>query len=392
MKKILIMHHALVVGGVEKVLLDMLSVLDRNKYRITLLLVYPADWDSRIPSDIDVHYMFAKDPRKRGGFIARLYKYIQIGCPSILYRLFGVKGHFDIAIAYHEPMIWYLPCTRTFTVSWIHSDYAAFKWFPEVKELKNKNGLLAKWITKKRLKLIHSFDKAIFVAQSAIPGYLEKTNFDVNKTIVCYNINDEAQICAKASETISDECWNNYNGFHLVAVGRIHSHKAMQRLIPLMLHLKEACIDAQIYIIGDGPEREQLKALIKKNHLEQDIFLLGYSANPFKYVSRAKLLICTSVTEAYCTATKESIILETPFVTTLCSGMEEQINGTCAGLIAPNGDDTIAPLVIRALTDEELYAKMKKDVHKRHVELSDKSAISNIQLFFDNCCNHGNKN
>lgn len=381
------MHPALVVGGAEKVLLDMLQVLDKEKYSITLLLICPAIWDDKIPSNISVHYMFSQDPRKKGSFLSRLYKYLMIACPGLIYKYWGVKDKFDIAIAYHEPMIWYLPCTNAYTVSWIHTDYAALDWFPEVKQLRNKNGYLANWINRKRIKLINSFDRVVFVAKSAIPGYIQKTGFDIKKTAVCYNINNEKQILLKATEPIMDECWNSYVGDHLVVVGRIHCQKAMYRLIPLMLHIKEAHLTAKIFIIGDGPERKKLERLIKDNHLEKDILILGFSNNPFKYVRHAKLLICTSYFEAYCTATKESIILETPFVTTLCSGMEEQINGTYAGLIASNEDDTLAPLVIDVLTNENLYAKMKMDIHKRHLELSDENAILNIHSFLDSCVN-----
>lgn len=385
MKKILIMHPALVVGGAEKVLLDMLRVLNRSKYDITLLLNFRAAWDKKIPSDITVHYMFDKDPRSRGRLYARLYKYIMIACPSLIYYLFGVKGNFDVAIAYHEPMIWFLPCTKTFTVSWIHTDYSALKWVPEIKQLRNKNSFLAKWIERKRTKLIKGIDRVVFVAKSAIPGYIEKTGYDKYRTTVCYNINNEESILSKASEPISDECWNTYGGYHLVVVGRIHSQKAMHRLIPLAQNIKKANIDARIFIIGDGPDRKVLERKIKENCLEKDIIIIGFSENPYKYISRSKLLICVSEFEAYCTATKESIILETPFVTTLCSGMEEQVGDTKAGLIAPNEDDTVAPFVIKALTDEELYAQMKKDVHKRHIDLSDKNAIQRIHSFLD-CC------
>jgi len=76
--KLLIMHPELVVGGAEKVLLNMLDVIDRDKFQITLLLRNRAVWDEKVPADVDVHYMFQKNPMHSGKITARVYKYMMI--------------------------------------------------------------------------------------------------------------------------------------------------------------------------------------------------------------------------------------------------------------------------------------------------------------------------
>lgn len=384
-KKLLILHPELVVGGVERALLEMLRELDREKFEITLLLRNKACWDNQIPQYIDVHYMMQKNPYQKGRIISRLYKYVMLAFPGLVFCLCGVRGKFDVVIAYHEPMIWYLPCIKAYRISWVHSDYSVRQYPPEVKSLGNKTGRLAKWIIKRRVNLIRSLDKVVFVAKTCIPSYVEKNRFNESKVVVCYNINNEKEILNMAQEPITDTCWNNYNGHHIVIVGRIHHEKAMYRLIPLMRHLKNMGIEAKIYIVGDGSERRQMEILISQANLEDGFEIMGYRSNPYKYINRAKLLLCCSPSEAYCTTTKESILLETPFVTTLCSGMEEQIGGTKAGLIAPNGDDTLAPYVIRTLSDEVLYAEMKCDIHQRHLDLSDQRSVEMIESLLINC-------
>jgi glycosyltransferase involved in cell wall biosynthesis len=379
------MHPELCVGGAEKVLLDMLGNLDKNKYDVSLLLINPSVWDNKIPDYVKTSYMFSKNPRKLNSILARVYKFFMIFFPCVIWKFFGVKGKFDIAIAYQEPMIWYLPCTKAFTVSWVHTDYSALQWFPEVKQLRNKEGFLAKKIEKARLRLINSFDRVVFVAKSAIPGYIQKTSYNISKTRVLYNINNEALIKELSNEEIVEPQWSNYEGERLVVVGRIHSQKAMHRLIPLMLEIKKNNICARLFVVGDGPDREQLDKLIKENGLEDSIIILGFTNNPYKYIRQAKLLICSSLFEAYCTATKESIILETPFVTTLCSGMEEQIGGTKAGIIVANEDNSLSDAVIKVLKDDALYSAMKKDIKQRHLDLSDEKAIDNIDCFLQDC-------
>lgn len=377
--KLLIMHQELSVGGAEKVLLDMLERLDKDKYDITLLLLSPSVWDDRVPDGIKVQYLLRRGPKSGGSMRARLYKYLLIFAPWLIYTLRGARGRFDVAVSYIEAMLWYLPCTNAgYRISWVHTDYAALDVYPEVKSMGNKSGLLARIITRRRNRIINGFDKVVFVAHSAIKGFVEKTGISRDKTAVCYNINNEQRIYELAAEPITDPEWADYSGRKICTVGRIADQKAMHRLVPLMQQLKSDGMEVRLYVVGDGLLRQQLQQSIDEAGLHDDIVLLGSRDNPYKYIEAAELLVCSSLFEAYCTVTKESVLLETPFVTTACSGMEEQVGGTKAGLIVENGEDTLYPAVKAALTDDKLYSQMKKDIKARRMELSDEKSLEAI--------------
>ena len=384
MKNILILHPELCMGGAEKVLINLLHNIDFSKYNIKLLLRNPELWDKSIPAGIEIKYLFSSKPTI-GKIKARLYKYSLIFFPGLIYKLFGHGGNYDIAIAFHEPMIWYLPhINATKRVSWVHSDYSVRSVCPEVKTLKNKNGILAKIIENKRRKLIQSLDRIVFVAHSCMRSYIDYNLISEKKCNVVHNINNESEILAKAEEAITDNSWNSYNGDHLLVVGRINHEKAMHRLIPLMKHLANDNIDVKMFIIGDGNERCKLEELIKINGVEDYFYILGYKSNPYKYIKASKLLICCSPSEAYCTVTKEALILGTPFVTTACSGMQEQIGDSLAGIIVPQGEDTLYPTVKKILHNECLYKHMKIDTKKRQICLSDKQSLNEFNSFVDN--------
>ena len=383
-QKIIFLHPELCVGGAEKVLLNLLKAIDKSKYEITLLLRNHGAWDKEIPSGIELIYLFEKNPTK-GKIKARIYKYLMIFFPTLIYQLLGSSSSFDIAIAYHEPMIWYLSCVKAKRhISWVHSDYSVRNYSPEVKTMRNRNSWLAKLIEKKRRQVIQSFDDIVFVAKTCIPSYVEFNKVNIEKCVVIHNLNNEQEVIDMANESIEDDSWNDYKGVHLLIVGRIHHEKAMFRLIPLMKHVKEHCINAKMYIVGDGNERLNLEKLIEESELQEYFCILGFQSNPYKYIKNAKLLLCCSPSEAYCTTTKEALLLETPFVTTLCSGMEEQIGGTNAGVIVPQGDDTLFPMVKKILFDKEFYKNMKMDAHKRHIALSDNVSLHEFYEFIEN--------
>ena len=59
MRSVLFIMPSLPGGGAEKVLIDILKRLDRNKYRISLFLEHrEGEYVKTIPDDIVVYYLF----------------------------------------------------------------------------------------------------------------------------------------------------------------------------------------------------------------------------------------------------------------------------------------------------------------------------------------------
>lgn len=70
--KILFLHKWLVMGGIERILINYLKLLSNNKnYTIDLLMAYDAGnnvFYTEIPSDIKVHYLFDNEEFRYGCF------------------------------------------------------------------------------------------------------------------------------------------------------------------------------------------------------------------------------------------------------------------------------------------------------------------------------------
>jgi hypothetical protein len=76
----------------------------------------------------------------------------------------------------------------------------------------------------------------------------------------------------------------------------------------------------QLIIIGDGPEKNNLKKYIIKNKLEDIVILKGYVANPFSIMQSAQCLILNSHYEGYPSVINESLLLSTKVVIGECGG------------------------------------------------------------------------
>ena len=76
-----------------------------------------------------------------------------------------------------------------------------------------------------------------------------------------------------------------------------------------------------------------IETAIFENDLQDYVHLLGYDRNPYKYVSKMDLFVCSSYEEGYSTAVTESIVVGTPIITTNCAGMDEIIGNSEAGIM-----------------------------------------------------------
>lgn len=65
-----------------------------------------------------------------------------------------------------------------------------------------------------------------------------------------------------------------------------------------------------------------------ENNLTDTFTFLGYRDNPYKYVKKADLYVCSSRREGFSTAVTEALIVGTPVVSTNCSGAYELLGKT----------------------------------------------------------------
>ena len=85
----------------------------------------------------------------------------------------------------------------------------------------------------------------------------------------------------------------------LLAVGRLHAVKDHAFLIQACARLKDCGVDLECVIAGDGPERANLKLLIRSYDLEERVTLLGHVARESmnSLYDRADVVVLTSRSE-----------------------------------------------------------------------------------------------
>ena len=108
-------------------------------------------------------------------------------------------------------------------------------------------------------------------------------------------------------------------GPHLLAVGRLSREKGFDLLMDAFLSVQESFPDAQLSILGTGPEEAALKAQRHDLALDQAVHYAGHVDDPCAYFPGASLFVLSSRHEGMPNALLEAAAGGLPLVATLAS-------------------------------------------------------------------------
>ncbi len=332
--KILFMMPAMLNGGAEKVLIDILKHFDYTKYNVSLLLeCKDGPYISDIPDKVELIYL-----HKKNLWIERLYRYmIMFHCKWLVYQilcrvplLWSLKGRrFDTIVSFMEGMAVkmhsYIYNKANKNISWVHIDLKKKHWSLDFfcNEQEESN-------------CYQKMDKIVFVSQDARDRFREIFTIDDNKLAVIYNLIDCDEIRKLADSKIVKK-----NKFTICMVGRLNQQKRYDRALEVARELKEAGYNLEFWILGDGEQMTKLRDKVKEYALEDYFLLKGFIKPPYPYMKQSDILLISSESEGFSLVACEAFCLGVPVVSTKTSGPTELINKSEAGLLVDEKIDDI---------------------------------------------------
>ncbi len=134
------------------------------------------------------------------------------------------------------------------------------------------------------------------------------------------------------------------------AVGRLDRQKGFAALIEAMARLKD--LPVKCAIIGDGPERGRLEALIRKHELEKSVWLLGERGEIPSWLSAFDVYCLPSLWEGLPNSLLEAMALGLPVVASRVDGVPEAVTDGQDGLLVPPSAPAPLAKALRSLTGD----------------------------------------
>lgn len=359
MKHILFINGHLNTGGVERSLVDVLKHMDYEKYAVDLLLLEDTgDYASELPSEVKV--LFRDLHNTYGGVVssvrrclaARDWMCLRLRFLFLLRKILGsraLKSAATLLLGEHH-----YDCVIGFRPG-ICSDLAAYSVQADRKITWWHHGEFN--VDCAAYGDMCSKMNAVAVVSQSCKAMLQEKLPELESRLVCIpNMLDAEAIGRKAGNS-------PYTGdmLHIVSVGRLASEKHFENVFPAAKALRQAGIDFAWHVIGDGPERSKLEALIVENDLKDHVILEGSKTNPYPYMKYADLFVHPSYVESQGLTVLEAMALGVPCVVTKSRGPCEFIEDGINGLLTEQSPESLTEKVLSILTDKTLFQSIKEN-------------------------------
>lgn len=287
-KRLMFLHHFLEAGGVERQLYYLANGLSGH-HEVTLLLCEAKGPFLKL-IDKEVAVIGLDAPFKG--------PYLSSWILKIVKRL--KKEQPDILISFHGSFHWIavlLGRLLHFRVVCVFPGYMA-----------------AGRLSKAHRFIFHLADGLVAVSQSVKNSMINNLLVVASEIQTIENAIDSTKIRELSGEPL-DSLEKQYfeSSPVIVSMGRLAKGKGFDVILDALSRVRKDCT---LLIMGDGPEKAELRSQIIRLGLSDKVFLLGNQENPYKFLKRANFFVLASESEGLPTVILEAMCLGVPCICT----------------------------------------------------------------------------
>lgn len=396
MKKLLIVSHALELGGAERSLIGLLDALDPNIWEVDLFLLrHEGELMDDVPShvrllpEIPAYTVLARPmintlreghilltvARLFGKCLATLYDrkhhYTDSGV-GIEYSHKYTHGlmpriqpevEYDLAISFLTP---HYICSENVRakrkIAWIHTDYSCVQINVE-----------------SEFRIWNAFDGIVSISDAVTESFLKVFPRLKDKVCVIENILPEKlikrQVCMLSAEKDMAK-----KGIRLLSIGRYCTAKNFDNVPDICARLLSRGYDVYWYLIGFGPDEDLICRKIAEANMEEHVIMLGKKENPYPYIAACDLYVQPSRYEGKSVTVREAQMLCKPVVITDYATSASQLEDGVDGVIVPMDNSGCADGIARLLSNPQRMQELSHNCSQR-----DYSNASEVNKLIDYC-------
>lgn len=324
--KIVYIINNFVLGGAERLLLDVCRKLDKNKFEITVITIIGngpllAEF-KKLPINLRI---FQKKSKLGLGLICQIRKELKKIKPQIVHtHLFGGDTWGRLA--------------------------AILAGVPVIISTEHNMGENETWVMKKIKLILSWFTAKIIAVSQGVKDYSVKVEgIKAEKIEVIYNGIDLARFTYRGVKDLDAK------KIEAVVVGRLEEQKGHQYLISAMPKILEKYSGFILNIVGQGSLEKSLKEQVRQLGLKDKVNFKGTSTEVEKILAQMDLFILPSVWEGLGIVILEAQAAGLPVLASNVGGIREIIKSGQNGLLfEPKDPEAIFKTVDKILSNSEL--------------------------------------
>lgn len=369
--KVVFIHDELVCGGAEQALFDLVQLMDKEKFEVTVLVQKPGgSWDGKfLDAGIRVIYDYSCrkstwNPVTKLGNISKKLR------TDKAYRHHG-EGLLDVVYPEGADII----------VSYSMWDHIQAGFGRNAKSVKYLHGNMAsnaafRELILRDMELLPRYDRIVCVSQAAKEAFVSITGISHGVEAHFNPMNSEhVRRLAEAPVDLPTDLPI------VCAVGRLAAEKGFERLIVIHKKLYDQGLRHRLVIVGDGVDRDYIRRTVNAVDAQDSVILAGYQANPYPYMKRSRFVVCSSFTEGLPVIAMEALCLGIPLVAAVPS-VGEIFGGEDCGLITENDNQSLLEGIQKMLADDAFYQQKKSGAQRRSLFFDGKRMVSEVEDMF----------
>lgn len=338
-------------GGSEKVSLNFLKHVNREKFDIELIM-FVRPWETgnffeeevnrlkfktfSIPVSKTVHGELLRVPR----CLMKLKEIVA----SRDYDLLHTHGYLADLLG--------LPVARTSGVPVVSTCHGFID-----------GGLKLSLYNRLDLHALGYFDRVIAVSDSIRRGWLQSRINPERITIIenCAATGVNPELRAVTRKEKREQMQIADHEVLLGFFGRLSREKGIVYLLHALRMLRESGVAAKLIVLGEGAQRAELENIIREEKLSDQVIFAGFQRNIEEWLAAADIFVLPSLTEGTPMALLEAMSLGLPCIASAVGGVPKVIDSGENGiLVAPGNSGQIRDAVLHLCNDAPGRARISR--------------------------------
>ena len=189
-------------------------------------------------------------------------------------------------------------------------------------------------------------------------------HFSINPKMI-YNPVNRSEILIKSKMKINNNFFSKKKCLKIINVARFTDQKDHITLLKAF-NIINKIIPSKLLLIGYGSNKFKILDYIKKNKINENVKLIDYTFNPYKYIAKSNLFVLTSLYEGLPNVLLESMVLKKYVISSNCPTGPSEIldNGRYGGLFPVKNYKNLSEKILDFANNKKKYNKKVLDAYK----------------------------